>query len=100
MDAIPKIHGTDSEDRFPELRDGAIMNPIHTRPADDLGKYGRAEIPALLLSPLKTNMRKIQFGSDVAVQNVHDVPPLCALRLLWYIIAFFDIRYNSVFEDL
>ena len=77
MDKIAEsIHRTDSEDDLAEVLADAKMNAINTGPADDLGKYRRAEVVAFLLTPLKSNMRKIQFGSEIAVQVIHTPPHL------------------------
>ena len=50
------VRRTYREDHFLKAFCRAKVNTVHACPADDLGKYGRAEIPALLLSSLETNM--------------------------------------------
>ena len=62
-----QIFRADRKDDLIESLGSAEMDSIYTGPADDLGLHRRAEIITLLFSAYETNMRKIQFGSEIAV---------------------------------
>ena len=46
------------------------MDAIHTSPSDDFGEHRSTEIITLFFSAYETNMRKIQFGSEIAIKVI------------------------------
>ena len=68
------------------------MNAVYASPTDDFGQHRSAEIIALLFSAYKTNMRKIQFGSEIAVQVIHCIASLVVLVMLQEYLDILDIH--------
>ena len=73
------------------------MNAVHASPSNDFGQHRSAEIIALLFSAYETNMRKIQFGSEIAVQVIHRIASLVVLVMLQEDLDILDIHPGDDF---
>ena len=65
-----QIFRADRKDDLIKTLGGAEMDAIHTCPSDDFGEHRSTEIITLFFSAYETNMRKIQFGSEIAIQVI------------------------------
>ena len=63
VNTIPEVHGTDRKNHLTKLRDGAVVDAIHTGPADDRGISGSAVVGNIGIALLQTNSRvpDVQF---------------------------------------
>ena len=92
-----QIFRTDRKDDLIKTLSDAEMNAVYASPTDDFGQHRRAEIIALLFSAYETNMRKIQFGSEIAVQVIHRIASLVVLVMLQEDLDILDIHLGDDF---
>ena len=59
MNAVAKVHRADGKDHFPEFRNGAIVEAIHPRSADNIGIPRGAVISNIGIALLQTDCRVV-----------------------------------------